>query len=131
MNSSPHPDSGHATADLLARYDRPGPRYTSYPTAIAFHEGFTEADYRARLALADARPDEPLSLYVHLPFCEERCLYCGCNVVIIAARRGLEAVPREPDRRDRPARRGAAPSPHALAAALGRRHADVLHRLRT
>jgi oxygen-independent coproporphyrinogen-3 oxidase len=70
------------TPELLARYDRPGPRYTSYPTAPQFHEGFADADYRQRLAAAARRVDEPLSMYVHIPFCEARCTYCGCNVVI-------------------------------------------------
>ena len=75
-----------STAELLARYDRPGPRYTSYPTAVEFHAGFGEADYRERLAAADALAQEPLSMYAHLPFCEERCLFCGCNVVVTKRR---------------------------------------------
>jgi len=87
------------TADLLARYDRPGPRYTSYPTAIEFHDGITATDYGARLAAADALGDAPLSLYVHLPFCEERCLFCGCHVIVTrhrdAALPYLELVKRE------------------------------------
>jgi oxygen-independent coproporphyrinogen-3 oxidase len=76
------PGGALSTAELLARYDRPGPRYTSYPTAVEFHPGFTEASYRERLAVADQLAGEPLSMYAHLPFCEERCLFCGCNVVV-------------------------------------------------
>jgi oxygen-independent coproporphyrinogen III oxidase len=72
-----------STAQLLAKYDRPGPRYTSYPTAVEFSDGFTEADFRQHLAAADALGSEqPLALYVHLPFCEERCLFCGCTSII-------------------------------------------------
>jgi len=89
------------TPELLARYDRPGPRYTSYPTAPHFHEGFGEESYRGRLIDAAGRPDEPLSMYLHIPFCEAHCTYCGCNVVI-APHRGpeveyLETVERELD----------------------------------
>lgn len=90
-----------STAELLARYDRPGPRYTSYPTAVEFHAGFTGADYDECLAAADARANDPLSLYAHLPFCEERCYYCGCHVVITKHRdisaRYLEYIAREID----------------------------------
>lgn len=89
------------TLELLRKYDRPGPRYTSYPTAVEFTPEFTEQDYRQKLAEADRLPAEPLSLYVHLPFCEERCLYCGCNVVITkkgeVAESYLETLYREID----------------------------------
>jgi oxygen-independent coproporphyrinogen-3 oxidase len=70
------------TPELLATYDRPGPRYTSYPTAVEFHDGFGPADYAERLADAAARAGDPLSLYVHLPFCQERCSFCACHVVV-------------------------------------------------
>ena len=76
------PPAARLTAELLAKYDRPGPRYTSYPTAVEFHEGFGAERYLAKLDEAAATPDEPLSLYVHLPFCRERCTFCGCNVII-------------------------------------------------
>jgi len=85
-----NPATAAVTAERLARYDRPGPRYTSYPTAVEFHDGFTPQRYLEKLAEAAARPDEPLSLYVHLPFCAERCSFCGCNV-IITRRRGVAA----------------------------------------
>ena len=83
-NAHAEPETGDrsVTAELLRRYDRAGPRYTSYPTAVEFHEGFDEAAYLGKLAEAAARPEEPISLYSHLPFCEERCSFCGCYVVI-------------------------------------------------
>jgi oxygen-independent coproporphyrinogen-3 oxidase len=71
--------------DLLRKYDVPGPRYTSYPTADRFVEAFTEADYRQALAQRRAGPAAmalPLSLYVHIPFCESLCYYCACNKII-------------------------------------------------
>ncbi|MBS0192824.1 MAG: oxygen-independent coproporphyrinogen III oxidase [Proteobacteria bacterium] len=70
-------------AALLRKYDRPGPRYTSYPTAPNFAPGFGEDELRenARRSNGDPIPS-PLSLYVHVPFCFSPCFYCGCNRVI-------------------------------------------------
>jgi oxygen-independent coproporphyrinogen-3 oxidase len=71
---------------LLLKYDRPGPRYTSYPTAVEFDASFTVERYGDKLAEANAAADEPLSLYLHIPFCEERCSFCGCHVIITRQR---------------------------------------------
>jgi oxygen-independent coproporphyrinogen III oxidase len=99
--SHPRPVGRMVTAELLARYDQPGPRYTSYPTAVEFTEALTTQDYGRRLAAADELGDAPLSLYVHLPFCEERCLFCGCHVIVTkhrdVAAPYLELVKRETD----------------------------------
>ncbi|MBB3230707.1 oxygen-independent coproporphyrinogen III oxidase [Halomonas stenophila] len=68
---------------LVEKYDRPGPRYTSYPTAPQFHAAFAEDDYRAAAERSNllAEP-KPLSVYVHIPFCESLCYYCACNKII-------------------------------------------------
>ncbi|MEZ9597556.1 oxygen-independent coproporphyrinogen III oxidase [Vibrio sp. 10N.286.46.A8] len=65
--------------EILNKYNYSGPRYTSYPTALEFHEAFTVADYDMACT---QYPDRPLSLYVHIPFCHKLCYYCGCNKVI-------------------------------------------------
>ncbi len=66
--------------ELIKRHDKSGPRYTSYPTAVQFHEGFDEQAYR-RVAEATNAEGRPLSLYFHIPFCDTVCFYCGCNKI--------------------------------------------------
>ena len=68
--------------ELLRKYDRPGPRYTSYPTAPVWSNDVGSDAYIKALKNASAREDEPFAVYCHIPFCECRCYYCGCNTVI-------------------------------------------------
>ena len=83
---APIPAAVEFDAELLARYDVTGPRYTSYPTAPNFRGDFGEREYlRAALRSNDDPIPSPLSLYVHLPFCESPCYYCGCTRLITRA----------------------------------------------
>lgn len=73
------------TPELLTRFDVPGPRYTSYPTADRFVEAFSQADLHQALDLRNqglGPKNRPLSIYVHIPFCESLCYYCACNKII-------------------------------------------------
>ena len=70
---------------LIQRYNRPGPRYTSYPTAVEFQPVSAQSEQRdaiERQAFAARDPSRPLSLYLHIPFCRHVCYYCGCNKIV-------------------------------------------------
>ncbi|MET1076422.1 MAG: oxygen-independent coproporphyrinogen III oxidase [Pseudomonas sp.] len=71
----------HWDTDLIRRYDQAGPRYTSYPTAVQFHDGIDHAAFTQALR-ASHKARRPLSVYVHVPFCAHICYYCACNKVI-------------------------------------------------
>src|SRR6185312_5190530 len=71
----------HISPEFLARYNRPGPRYTSYPTAPVWQDDFGLDDLERADDQANAA-HTPLSLYMHLPFCESLCLFCACNALI-------------------------------------------------
>jgi oxygen-independent coproporphyrinogen-3 oxidase len=115
--ATPRFDGLFADPDLLARYDAPRPRYTSYPTAVDFTSSVTNVDYAARLQQL-GRSLKSVSLYVHLPFCESRCTYCACNVTV--SRRPEHVGPAYIDRVLEEARR--------VRAHLGRRpHVSQLH----
>ncbi|MEO1766067.1 oxygen-independent coproporphyrinogen III oxidase [Thiobacter aerophilum] len=86
---------------LLEKYSKPGPRYTSYPTAPYFTEAFGEREWREEIART--RDDgRGLSLYIHIPFCDTLCYYCGCNMVAThdyaKASRYLDVLEQEVDR---------------------------------
>jgi oxygen-independent coproporphyrinogen-3 oxidase len=69
--------------DMIKKYDRPGPRYTSYPTAPHFNESFTPDKYLDEIIRTNNDTKAPdLSLYYHLPFCDTLCYFCGCNMII-------------------------------------------------
>jgi oxygen-independent coproporphyrinogen III oxidase len=69
--------------ELLQKYDIAGPRYTSYPTADRFVEAFSEEEYKQALQVREiGRVALPLSIYVHIPFCESLCFFCACNKIV-------------------------------------------------
>jgi oxygen-independent coproporphyrinogen-3 oxidase len=67
--------------EFVTRYNRPGPRYTSYPTAPVWNDAYGPNDFEEAMQTAEAKRS-PVSLYMHLPFCESLCLFCACNVMI-------------------------------------------------
>ncbi len=83
----------------FTKYSKPGPRYTSYPTALEFSSMFTYETYLQKLQ--EQKPSRPLSLYFHLPFCRSACYFCGCNVVFTSKEdkkvRYIEYLKREMD----------------------------------
>ena len=74
-------DELRVSEEFLARYNRPGPRYTSYPTAPVWNDSFGPADLEKVHEEANLAKS-PVSLYMHIPFCESLCLFCACNVII-------------------------------------------------
>jgi oxygen-independent coproporphyrinogen-3 oxidase len=94
MPTKPYAPMTTVQPDLLRRFDIPGPRYTSYPTADRFVEAFSATDYTQALAQRREGPSAlalPLSLYVHIPFCESLCYYCACNKIITKQHNRAEA----------------------------------------
>src|SRR5450756_2000338 len=77
---------------LAALFQQNVPRYTSYPTAPHFTPGVNAAAYAGWLRTLD--PDATLSLYLHVPFCDELCLYCGCNTSVVRKREPREQYAR-------------------------------------
>lgn len=76
-------DTFNVNIDLLNKYDVPGPRYTSYPTAPYFHERISQDDYINHIHRDDETiKNRDLSLYFHLPFCDTLCYFCGCNMMV-------------------------------------------------
>jgi oxygen-independent coproporphyrinogen-3 oxidase len=72
----------HIPAEFVEKYNKPGPRYTSYPTVPAWEQEFGDREYREALAELAGRPADELAIYLHLPFCAKACHYCGCNMLV-------------------------------------------------
>jgi oxygen-independent coproporphyrinogen-3 oxidase len=80
--SKKNADATSIPIDLLRKYDRPGPRYTSYPTAPIWNGEVDSKSYRETLKAASTQTEKPLAIYCHIPFCRRRCFYCGCNTYV-------------------------------------------------
>ena len=81
----------HVDLSLLKKHDRPGPRYTSYPTAPLFNTAFTAEHFKREIESTNA-PDtsSDLSLYFHFPFCDTLCYFCGCTMLVTRDRNRIE-----------------------------------------
>jgi len=92
----------HIPAEFVEKYNKPGPRYTSYPTVPAWEQEFGEDEYREALVELNDRPDDELAIYLHLPFCAKACHYCGCNMLVTrekgAVQQYLDRVEQELER---------------------------------
>ncbi|MGI8544155.1 MAG: oxygen-independent coproporphyrinogen III oxidase, partial [Aridibacter sp.] len=81
---------GEIDIELLKRFNQPGPRYTSYPTAPLFSQEFTAADFEREIIETNGRENESdISLYFHFPFCEKLCYFCGCNMLVTKDRTAI------------------------------------------
>ena len=81
----------HIDLGLLKKYDRPGPRYTSYPTAPLFSSNFTAEDFTCEILAANrSGSSADLSLYFHFPFCDTLCYFCGCTMLVTRDRGRIE-----------------------------------------
>lgn len=79
---------GEIDIELLKRFNQPGPRYTSYPTAPLFSSEFTATDYQKEIIDTNTEAEtSDLSLYFHFPFCAKLCYFCGCNMMVSSDRR--------------------------------------------
>lgn len=78
--------------ELIAKYNVPTPRYTSYPPANYFHEEFTNTDFRQTVIDSNETEPDNISFYIHIPFCRHLCHYCGCNSYPMANEETIAAI---------------------------------------
>jgi oxygen-independent coproporphyrinogen-3 oxidase len=77
----------HLDVDILKKFNQPGPRYTSYPTAPVFSDKFTAEDFKREIVETNSADSHaPISLYHHFPFCDTLCYFCGCNMIVTQKR---------------------------------------------
>lgn len=89
------------TPQFLDKYNKTGPRYTSYPPATSFHDKFTSAEYIPAVIQSNSEKPESISIYIHIPFCPQLCFFCGCNTTAFESaakiRRYIDCVLKEID----------------------------------